>query len=89
MEPVKLYDISPEKLNEIANAWEENSIAELVSSSVIELGKEIQEAKAWLLHLETKAQIRTMRLFHFHNFTKRQIADLFGVELRQVTKWLK
>lgn len=89
MEAIKLEEITPEKLDQIANEWEESSISDLVSDSVIKLGEQLREARLLFAELDAKARIRAMRLFHFHNFSKRQIADLFGVEIRQVTKWLK
>lgn len=86
---LKLTDITPETLDQVSWEWEENRIEQLVRDSVVRLGDDLREARAVQDNLELRAKIRAMKLFHQHDMDKKEIANLFGITVREVSKWLK
>mgnify|MGYP001078578343 CR=1 FL=1 len=86
---LKLTDITPETLDQVSWEWEENRIEQLVRDSVVRLGDDLREARAVQDNLELRAKIRAMKLFHQHDMDKKEIANLLGITVREVSKWLK
>ena len=86
---MRVEDITPETLDQVAAEWEENRITNLVRDSVVKLGYELRLARRDASHAEVRAKIRAMRLYHQHDVPKKEIAELLGLELREVNKWLK
>jgi len=86
---MRVEDITPETLDQVAAEWEENRIANLVRDSVVSLGRELRTARVEASQAEMRAKIRAMRLYHQHDVPKKEIAELLGLETREVNKWLK
>jgi len=86
---LKLTDITPETLDQVSWEWEENRIEQLVRDSVMRLGDDLRKARAVQDNLELRAKIRAMKLFYQHDMEKKEIANLLGITVREVSKWLK
>lgn len=86
---LKLEDITPETLDQVAAEWQEKRLNDLARDSMIKLGRDLRRKRQEQTNVEMKAKIRAMRLYNQHDFTKKEIADLLGVETREVSKWLK
>lgn len=86
---LKLTDITPETLDQVSWEWEENRIDRLLRESLVRLGEELRSARDIQHALEMKAKIRAMKLFYQHDMGKQEIADLLGIKVREVSKWLK
>jgi len=86
---MRIEDITPETLDQVAVEWEENRITNLVRDSVVKLGSELRSARREASHAEVRAKIRAMRLYHQHDVPKKEIAELLGLETREVNRWLK
>lgn len=86
---MRVEDITPDTLDEVAAEWEENRIANLVRDSVVKLGYELRSARVEASQAEMRAKIRAMRLYHQHDVPKKEIAELLGLEPREVNRWLK
>lgn len=89
MKPIQIEEINPDKLDEIAWQWEEQHIENLLRQNVMNLGDEYRRSREYASEIETKCRIRAMRLYYQFKFSKKEIAELFGVEVRVVTRWLK
>lgn len=89
MEPIKINDITVDKLDEIAWHLEEDRIAQLARENFIELGEQYRQQRYEFSILEAKTKIRAMRLHHQHGFSVKEIAELLGLELKEVRRWLK
>lgn len=89
MEPIKINDISIDVLDEVERRWEEDRIIGLVRDNFIALGEQYRKARYEFSVLEARVKIRAMRLYHQHGFSKTEIADLLGLELKEVRRWLK
>lgn len=86
---LKLEEITPDNLDLVAAQWEEQRIDGLVRDSMVSLGHELRQKRDEQAQVEMRAKIRAMKLYNQHGFAKREIADLLGVDPREVTKWLK
>lgn len=84
-----LDEITVETLDRVAEQWEEDRIIGLVRSEAMSLGDEFRRARYLHYETEMRVKIRAMKLFYQFDFTKKEIAELFGVETREVGKWLK
>jgi len=89
MEPIKIENITAETLDEVAWRWEEDRVGQVVRDNFIQMGKQYRQQRYEFSILETKVKIRAMRLHHHHKFSKQEIADLLGLELKEVRRWLK
>mgnify|MGYP001321497131 CR=1 FL=1 len=89
MEPIRVEDITVETLDRVAEQWEEDRIISLVRDSVMQLGRDLRHARQYKNELEARSKIRAMKLYYQYDMPKKEIAWLFGVEVREVTKWLK
>lgn len=86
---VKVKNITPEVLDQVAAEWEEEKIMSLIRANVVKLANEMHESRAQTSNLEMRAKIRAMRLYYDHKMSKKEIAELFGITTYEVTKWLK
>lgn len=89
MEPTKIKDINIDTLDRAAREWEEEGIGRLARDSIIELGQELREKRVELNRLEAITKIRAMRLHYQHGASKKEVANLLGLELKEVQRWLK
>ena len=89
MEPIKIEDINVDTLDEVAKEWAENRIQQLVRDNFIALGKQYRQQRYEFQVLEAKTKIRALRLYHHYGFSKREIAEMLGLELKEVRRWLK
>lgn len=86
---LKLEEITPETLDAVAAEWEEKRLDGLVRDSMIKLGRDLRRKRSEQAQVEMRVKIRAMKLYNQHGFTKREIAELLGVETREVSRWLK
>lgn len=86
---MKLEDITPESLGEIESRWQEDRISNLVRSSMIELGADLREARQIAADFEIRAKMRAIKLHHQYGFTKKEIAELLGLQVKEINKWLR
>jgi len=89
MEPIKIEDINVDTLDDVAREWAENRMEQLVRDNFIKLGKQYRQQRYEFQVLEAKVKIRTLRLYHHYGFSKPEIADMLGLELKEVRRWLK
>lgn len=89
MEPIKLENITPETLYDISEEWERVRVAELLRDDIVELGKELAEREYQLEISDLRCRVKAVSLYHHYGMEKREIAKLFDVPVRRVTKWLK
>lgn len=83
-----LSEITPDKLDEIADEMDEKHFRQLLTDQVERLGHEYQVAVARATNLEAKCKLRTFRLYRL-GFKPAAIAKLFGVERNVITRWLR
>lgn len=89
MEPIKINEITVQKLDEVAEQLAEDRIVGLIRDNFIALGSEYRKKRYEFSVLEAKVKIRSMRLYHQHGFSKQEIADLLEVDVKEVRRWLK
>ena len=85
---VRLEDITPETLDQIAAEWNEESIRNLFRDPLIRLGRELEFARAEANNAEVRAKIRALMLHREFNWDAAEIADMLGLTKREVNKWL-
>ena len=84
---VTLDEITPEKLEEISKHLENVRLMDLTLASLQKVARERNEAARVFNEVNLDAQLRAMRA-HSLGFSKKEIADIFGMTTRQVTKWI-
>jgi hypothetical protein len=89
MDPIKIENITADTLDEVAREWEENRIEQVVRNNFIKLGDEYRQQRYEFSVLEAKVKIRAMRLYHYHKLSKAEIAEMLGIEVKEVRRWLK
>lgn len=90
MEPITdLNDITADKLDEVAWEWEENRIHNLVRESVMNLGSQLRKSRMETNHLEVRSKIRALQLHNQHGMDVKEIAWLFGLEVKEIRRWLR
>jgi len=85
---VRLEDITPDTLDQIAAEWNEESIRNLFRDSLIRLGKDLEFARAEANNAEVRAKIRALMLHREFHWGAAEIADMLGLTKREVNKWL-
>ena len=84
---VTLGEITPEKLEEISEKLQDMRLVEVTLENLQKVARERQLAEQRFNEINTDAQMRAIRAYNL-GFSKKEIADLFGMTTRQVTKWL-
>jgi DNA-directed RNA polymerase specialized sigma24 family protein len=87
MKPIKIEDITTEKLIEIDDQREADRLLDLTTSALKELAEKQQEAASYLNTLNTEVQMRILRA-HSLGVDKKELAKIFNVTTRQITKWI-
>jgi len=85
---VKPEDITLDVLDEVAEEWEQDRLYQLARDEVIQLGHEYARARIAENRLEMQCMIRARKM-RMLGFDKREVAQLFGVPVRVVNKWMK
>ena len=85
---LKLDEITAETLEVVALEWEESKLSSLFRVNVISLADELGMAKMHANYLLAKCRMRAMRM-HNLGYDKAEIAELFNVEVDEMTKWLR
>jgi len=84
---VSLEEITPEKLEEISKHLEDVKLMDLTLASLKKVAREREEAARVFNEINMDSQIRAMRAYSL-GFSKKEIAEIFGMTTRQVTKWI-
>ena len=84
---VTLEEITPEKLEEISEQLQNIRLMDLTLASLQKVALERDEAAQAFNEINLDAQMRAMRAYNL-GFTKKEIADIFGMTTRQVAKWI-
>jgi phage terminase Nu1 subunit (DNA packaging protein) len=84
---IKIEDITTEKLVEIDNERKADRLLDLTTSELKELAEKQQEAASYLNTLNTEIQMRILRA-HSLGVDKKELAKIFNVTTRQITKWI-
>ena len=84
---IKIEDITTEKLVEIDNERKANRLLDLTTSELKKLAEKQQEAASYLNTLNTEVQMRILRA-HSLGVDKKELAKIFNVTTRQITKWI-
>jgi len=85
---MRVEEITREKLDEVADEWEENRLIQLARHEVIALSERFKAARVAENRLNNQCMIRARRLVML-GFDKKEIQELFDVDRRTVNKWLK
>lgn len=85
---IAVEDITREVLDEVAEAWEQTRLKNLVRDEVTALGRRYAQARVQEERLEGQCMMRARKL-KLLGFDKQEIAELFDVRQAQVTKWIK
>ena len=84
---VTLDEITPEKLQEISEKMQDVKLMDLTMKSLQKVAAERDEAARVFNEINLDAQLRAMRA-HSLGFTKQEIAEIFNMTTRQVSKWI-
>jgi DNA-binding transcriptional regulator YiaG len=84
---VTLDEITPEKLEEISKHLEDVKLMDLTLASLKKVARERSEAARVFDEINLNSQMRAMRAYSL-GFSKKEIAEIFGMTTRQVTKWI-
>jgi hypothetical protein len=87
MKPLKLHEITTEKLIEIEEKMEEIRIGQLTRDALIKRSYERQEAIENLHTIENDVRLRVARA-HNLGVDKKELASIFGVTTRELNKWI-
>jgi len=88
MKPLKLEEITPEKLVEIDARAENVRLQQLTLAQLTELSKERSTAELALQELEWDCKIRAMRAYSL-GFSKAELARIFNVPANKIKKWVE
>jgi hypothetical protein len=84
---VTLDEITPEKLQEISEKMQDVRLMDLTLKSLQKVAFERDEAAQKFNEINLDAQLRAMRAYSL-GFAKKEIAEIFGMTTRQVSKWI-
>jgi DNA-binding transcriptional regulator YiaG len=87
MKPLKLEEITTEKLIEIEQEVQNVRMHDLTMRQLEELSDQKQIAEMALSDIERECKIRCMRA-HQLGFTKAELARIFKVTSNTITKWI-
>jgi DNA-binding transcriptional regulator YiaG len=87
MKPIKIKDITPEKLIEIEEAAENLRIHDMTMQSLQKISKLREEALSYYYDIELQCKIRAFRAIDL-GFSKAEIARTFNVTTNTITKWI-
>jgi DNA-directed RNA polymerase specialized sigma24 family protein len=84
---VTLGEITPEKLEEISEKLQDMRLVEITMENLQKVARERRLAEQRFNEINTDAQMRAIRAYKL-GFSKKEVADIFGMTTRQVTTWL-
>jgi hypothetical protein len=89
MELIKLEDITPELLDRIE--WEQTELkfANCIREKVEAQGREYREQLSLTNELEVRCQMKALWLRANSGYTKQEIRELFGVDLKTINRWFR
>lgn len=87
VKPLKLEEITVDKLIEIEKHAEEVRLEQLTLKQLNKLSKERDRLLKELSRVEMDCQLRAMRA-HTLGFSKKELAEIFNVKTNQITKWV-
>lgn len=88
MKPLKLEEITPEKLVEIDKRAENVRLHDLTLSQLEELSTQRSIAEATFSQIEWDCKVRAMRA-HSLGFSKAELARIFDVPTNKIKKWVE
>ena len=87
MKPLKLEEITPEKLIEIDRELEDIKIGDLTLASLKDLARSREEAINHLNSIENNCKFRAMKATQL-GFTKIELSKIFNVTPNTIKKWI-
>lgn len=87
VEPIKLEDITPDKILEIEEYAQQVRIEQLTLAQLRELSDKRQELLQQLAETDIDCQLRCMRA-HTLGFSKSDLAKIFNVPASVIKKWI-
>jgi len=87
MKPIKLEEITPEKLIEIEQYAQEVRLEQLTLAQLKEISEQREVAIATLSQIEMDCKMRAMRARSL-GFSKAELARIFNVNNNTITKWV-
>ena len=85
---ITLEEITPEYIQQLHDEAEEGRLASIVRDKVLEISQQWKIAKQNAELLEVECKLRAIRLYEC-NISAQEIADMFGVRITTVKRWLK
>lgn len=85
--PIKIEDITPEKLIEIEEAAKNLRIHDMTMQSLQEISQLREQALAHYYDIELQCKIRAFKAIKL-GFSKAEIARTFNVTTNTITKWI-
>jgi hypothetical protein len=85
IKPIKLEDITPDKLREIDAKMEDVRLLDITRSALQELARKRNDAIQRLGELDAELHMRVMRAYSL-GIDKKELADIFNMTTRQITK---
>lgn len=87
MKPLKLEEITPDKILELEKHAENVRLQDLTLSQLQNLSEKRKVAEVTLNKTETECKLRAMRA-HSIGFSKAELARIFDVPNKTITKWI-
>lgn len=83
-----LNQVTVEMLDQVAQEQEEQRFEKLTRTKVMNMAGEYRSAYRQAFNLEVKCKLRAREL-HRLGYDRDELQEMFGVERRVITKWLK
>lgn len=87
MKPIKIEDITPEKLQEIEDFAQGVKLHQLTLDQLRKLSNAREDAIIYLSQVELDCKLRAMRA-HTLGFSKKELAKIFNVTANTIKKWI-
>lgn len=87
MDPIKIENITPEKLVEIDEAAKQLKLKDMTMHSLAELADQRESAIAHYRQIELQCRTRALRAVNL-GFKKSEVAKIFNVTSNTITKWI-
>jgi len=85
---VKPEDITIDVLDEVTQQWDDMRLLAYTRTEVIKMASELKKARWDTWNLETRAMLKARKLRQL-GFPKDEIKELFDIDSKELTKWLK
>jgi len=87
MKPIKIEEITPEKLVEIDKRAEEVRLHDLTAKQLDRVARDRKQAEQYFNSVELDCKMRAMRA-HTLGFSKTELAKIFDVTPNVIKKWV-